>query len=110
MAPTATSAFLHADGFWGPVTAKMDWCERNYSVSFYVAEFWNALTGIFYVLAAARGIRQARKVNAETRRAMRMLNFCRKSACYRQSFPLFHWECLIERPLNCHMVVIRRLL
>lgn len=27
------------EGFWGKPTATIDWCERNYEVSFYVAEW-----------------------------------------------------------------------
>ncbi|KAG8333117.1 hypothetical protein J6590_009579 [Homalodisca vitripennis] len=34
MAPTVPS-----EGFWGPPTATIDWCEKNYQVSFYVAEW-----------------------------------------------------------------------
>ena len=32
--------------FWGPVTANYDWCESNYVISTYVAEFWNALSSV----------------------------------------------------------------
>jgi len=36
----------HADlpGYWGPVTASIDWCEPNYVVSFFIAEFWNTIS------------------------------------------------------------------
>ena len=27
------------DGFWGPITSNIDWCEGNYEVTYYVAEF-----------------------------------------------------------------------
>jgi dihydroceramidase len=33
-------------GFWGNVTSTLDWCEENYVVSFYVAEWWNAFTNL----------------------------------------------------------------
>ena len=26
-------------GFWGSVTANVDWCEANYEVTHYIAEF-----------------------------------------------------------------------
>lgn len=32
------------EGFWGPPTASIDWCEPNYLVSFYVAEWWNTIS------------------------------------------------------------------
>ena len=32
--------------FWGPVTANYDWCESNYAVSQYVAEFFNSISSL----------------------------------------------------------------
>ena len=32
--------------FWGPITANYDWCESNYVVTQYVAEFFNTLSGV----------------------------------------------------------------
>ena len=29
---------LAMDGYWGPVTASIDWCETNYQVTPYIAE------------------------------------------------------------------------
>lgn len=36
-------------GYWGEPTATMDWCEENYALSHYVAEFWNANTNILFM-------------------------------------------------------------
>jgi len=35
MAPLETNF----DGFWGKTTATIDWCEANYEVTYYIAEF-----------------------------------------------------------------------
>ncbi|CAK4639330.1 unnamed protein product [Aphanomyces euteiches] len=43
-------------GYWGPVTSTIDWCEPNYVASFYIAEFWNAWSNIFFVLAGFYGL------------------------------------------------------
>ncbi|CAF1271594.1 unnamed protein product [Rotaria sp. Silwood1] len=31
-------------GYWSPSTSSIDWCERNYVVTQYIAEFWNCLS------------------------------------------------------------------
>jgi dihydroceramidase len=33
-------------GYWGTRTSAVDWCEPNYTWSFYVAEFWNTVTSL----------------------------------------------------------------
>lgn len=52
-------------GFWGPVTATMDWCEENYAVTHYAAEFYNTISNVFFILLSLFGI-LAHK-NLETR-------------------------------------------
>ena len=37
--------------FYGPITADYDWCENNYAITPYVAEFFNALSSVTIVLA-----------------------------------------------------------
>ena len=40
--------------FWGPSTAKTDFCEDNYHVTSYLAECMNTLTNLAYILLALR--------------------------------------------------------
>ncbi|VEU20844.1 DEKNAAC101652 [Brettanomyces naardenensis] len=43
---------LASEGFWGPPTATLDFCEENYVVSSYAAEIINTLTNLIYVFFA----------------------------------------------------------
>ena len=43
------------DGWWGPITSSIDWCERNYVVSDYVAEFFNAGSNALMIILGIYG-------------------------------------------------------
>ncbi|CAE6926861.1 Acer3 [Symbiodinium natans] len=43
-------------GFWGAKTASVNWCERDYVVSFYIAEFANSVTSLCLVATGIYGI------------------------------------------------------
>lgn len=43
-------------GYWGPVEASIDWCERNYVVSYYVAEWWNTVSNIVLIALGTIGL------------------------------------------------------
>lgn len=55
------------DGFWGPVTASIDWCERNYVVSFFVAEWYNTVSNSLLVFCSVVGLLHALQRRRETR-------------------------------------------
>jgi dihydroceramidase len=42
-------------GYWGRPTSNIDWCENNYAVSPYVAEFWNAISSVSFLVTALIG-------------------------------------------------------
>jgi len=46
-------------GFWGPITANYDWCENNYVISYYIAEFFNTLSSFPIALAGLSFVRVA---------------------------------------------------
>ena len=62
LTPQRFEPTMHHDreGYWS-TTSSIDWCERNYQLSFYVAEFFNcfssfqmALLGLYHLVEAIR--------------------------------------------------------
>ncbi|KAH7881001.1 ceramidase [Lentinula edodes] len=52
---------LSRDGFFGPITASLDWCEANYQFSYYIAELVNTLSNLFTLYLAIRGAKNLRQ-------------------------------------------------
>lgn len=44
------------EGHWGAKTATVNWCEADYAVTRYVAEFWNSLSSLTIVVTGVFGI------------------------------------------------------
>ena len=44
-------------GYWGTFDSEFNWCEKDYVVSEYVAEWWNTWTSLWYVVACVVGFR-----------------------------------------------------
>lgn len=38
------------EGYWGTPTATIDWCEANYEVTILVAEFWNTISNLMFII------------------------------------------------------------
>ncbi|KAJ5469926.1 hypothetical protein N7530_007283 [Penicillium desertorum] len=50
-----------ADYFWGSPNSKANYCETDYAVSRYIAEFINSLTNVVYIIYGIYGLRQLRR-------------------------------------------------
>ncbi|KAI9256479.1 alkaline phytoceramidase family protein [Phascolomyces articulosus] len=44
------------EGYWGPITSSVDWCEENYTHSYYIAEFWNTVSSLAMVVLGLLGV------------------------------------------------------
>lgn len=53
--------------FWGPVTSSIECCEKNYSYSSYIAEFYNTISNIPTILLALIGLINALRQRFEKR-------------------------------------------
>jgi len=56
-----------AVGYWGKRTSAVDWCESNYTWSYYVAEFFNTVTSLPAAFFALYGLFLAYKYGYERR-------------------------------------------
>lgn len=63
----ASDASASAEGFWGEITSTIDWCEDNYAVSHYIAEFWNTVSSLLFVAAGVLGLFLAYRHRLENR-------------------------------------------
>ena len=54
-------------GYWGPVTSSIDWCERNYVVSYFVGEWWSTLSNGIAIALALWGMCVALRHGCELR-------------------------------------------
>ena len=54
---------LEANAYWGNQTASIDWCEKNYEVTYYIAEFWNTVSNLALLLLAVYGIFKSIRFN-----------------------------------------------
>jgi dihydroceramidase len=46
-------------GYWGEPTATIDWCEKNYEYSHYIAEFWNTLSNFSFIFLGLYGLKNS---------------------------------------------------
>lgn len=53
MAPVEVNGM---SGYWGKPTALLEWCEDNYEVTYYIAEFWNSFSSFMFIIPAFVGI------------------------------------------------------
>lgn len=47
---------MEAAPYWGTPTASVDWCEKNYEVCHFIAEFWNTVTSSFIAVLGLVGM------------------------------------------------------
>ena len=51
-------------GYWGDSTSFINWCEKDYEYSYYVAELFNTVTNLAYIVVGIRAIMHHVKVSS----------------------------------------------
>eukprot|EP01147_Barroeca_monosierra_P000328 gene328-3696_t len=54
-------------GYWGQPTSSIDWCEENYAVTYYIAEFYNTISSLVIAGFGLYGVFHWRKLRHELR-------------------------------------------
>lgn len=88
-------------GFWGDPTSTLDFCEENYTVNFYMAEFWNTLTNVSMIVPPLVGLVASRRQGLELRYTvsyMLLLVVGIGSACFHGTL-MYKMQLLDELPM-----------
>ncbi|KAI8873966.1 alkaline phytoceramidase [Ramicandelaber brevisporus] len=59
--PVAASA-QHHPRYWGPRTANVDFCEEDYEITQYIAEWWNTWSNATFIILALYGLVSSRSL------------------------------------------------
>uniref|UniRef100_A0A6I8RPG0 Alkaline ceramidase n=1 Tax=Xenopus tropicalis TaxID=8364 RepID=A0A6I8RPG0_XENTR len=94
---------LDRPGYWGPPTSTLEWCEENYAVSFYIAEFWNTVSNLIMILPPIYGAIQTVRDGLETRY---LVSFLGLAAVGLGSW-CFHMTLQYEMQLFCSLFLSR---
>ncbi|XP_031566587.1 alkaline ceramidase 3-like [Actinia tenebrosa] len=88
-------------GFWGEPTSTLDWCEENYVVTNFVAEFWNTISNWMMIVPPALGLLLTWQTRNELRFMIAFLSLFMVgigSLCFHATL-LFEMQLLDELPM-----------
>ena len=99
-------------GYWGLPTSTVDWCEANYAVSPYVAEWFNTLSSLAMVVAGGLGLRWARsrRVDVRVRAAFALLMLVGVGSVAFHATLRFELQMLDELPMLYLILMLTHLL
>ncbi|XP_035521938.1 alkaline ceramidase 3 [Morone saxatilis] len=92
---------LDRQGYWGRPTSTLDWCEENYVISFYIAEFWNTVSNLIMILPPLCGAIQTFRDGLEFRYVCSFLGLAAVgvgSWCFHMTL-LYEMQLLDELPM-----------
>ena len=73
-------------GYWGAKSSTIDWCEANYEVTYYIAEFWNTVSNlvmiILPIICLHWSIKQKQNNKLHKYSVSNSLKFCFLALCF----------------------------
>ncbi|CAH3026995.1 unnamed protein product [Porites evermanni] len=103
------TADSNTEGFWGEATATIDWCEENYAVSSFLAEFWNTISNWLFLLPTLFGAWLSWKTKLERRYTLTFISLFVVgigSLCFHATL-LYEMQLLDELPMiYCTCIMI----
>jgi dihydroceramidase len=93
-------------GFWGPVTATVDWCEANYVATDLVAEVFNTVSSLAMVTAGLLGLWRHRALSVRYRVAYALLVLVGLGSVAFHATLRFETQMLDELPMVYLVLVI----
>ncbi|OQR96727.1 alkaline phytoceramidase (aPHC) [Thraustotheca clavata] len=94
-------------GYWDPVSSTIDWCEPNYVVSYYIAEFWNTISNLSFLVLGFYGLYRSIVLEFEWRFILMYTNVMivgLGSAMFHGSLTLISQQC-DETPMIWSMLI-----
>uniref|UniRef100_A0A3P8VWG1 Alkaline ceramidase n=1 Tax=Cynoglossus semilaevis TaxID=244447 RepID=A0A3P8VWG1_CYNSE len=88
---------IDRQGYWGQPTSTLDWCEENYVVSLYIAEF-NTVSNLIMILPPICGAIQTYRDGLEFRYIFSFLGLAIGSWCFHMTL-LYEMQLLDELPM-----------
>ncbi|KAK0465540.1 ceramidase-domain-containing protein [Desarmillaria tabescens] len=97
----SVNSVVNFEGFYGPATATLDWCEANYQFSFYVAELVNTFSNLYSIGLAVYGVLNIIRQSLPPVYTIGFIGFATVglgSFAFHATL-LFHWQLADELPM-----------
>ncbi|KAF3074711.1 Alkaline ceramidase 3 [Trichoderma lentiforme] len=94
-----------ADPFWGPQTSYLNFCEEDYTITRYIAEFINTLSSLVFVVYGVYGLLQLRSKHADISRWVPYFGLIGVGLCSAGYHMTLKYHTQMSDELSMHMLL-----